>query len=75
VSEARKMVEDARAGGSEAMQSLRSEMSRLREEASREVEGVLTEDQIPEYRKIQSEIQERMQNRMREGRPPPPPRR
>jgi len=73
VAKARKMVEDARAEGPEAMQDLRSEMMRMREEASQEVEKVLTEEQIPEYRKIQAEIRERMQDRMRQGRQQPPP--
>jgi hypothetical protein len=63
------MFETARGEGREAMMELRPRMEELGEETSEQVEALLTEDQIPEYRKIQAEIQEQRQSRMRQRRP------
>lgn len=71
--ETRDLVDRARTDGPEAMQDLRSDLTELRLETGLLVEAILTEEQIPEYRKIQQEIQERIRNRGRDRRPPPPP--
>ncbi len=63
------MFETARGEGREAMMELRPRMEELGEETREQVEALLTEDQIPEYRKIQAEIQEQRQSRMRQRRP------
>ncbi len=63
------MFESARGEGREAMMELRPRMEELRKKTSEQVEALLTEDQIPEYRKIQAEIQEQRQSRMRQRRP------
>jgi len=63
------MFETARGAGREAMMELRPRMEELGEETREQVEALLTEDQIPEYRKIQAEIQEQRQSRMRQRRP------
>ena len=63
------MFETARGEGREAMMELRPRMEELGEETSEQVEALLTEDQIPEYRKIQAEIQEQRQSRMQQRRP------
>ncbi len=63
------MFESARGEGREAMMELRPKMEELRKKTSEQVEALLTEDQIPEYGKIQAEIQEQRQSRMRQRRP------
>ncbi len=65
------MFETARGEGREAMMELRPRMEELGEETREQVEALLTEDQIPEYRKIQAEIQKQRQSRMRQRRPGP----
>jgi len=54
--------------GREAMMEMRPKMEQLGKETSEQVEALLTEDQIPEYRKIQAENQERRQS-MRQRQP------
>lgn len=66
---AREMIGAARAQGREAMEAMRPKLQELQEATNTEVEGLLTEDQIPEYHKIQAEIQE-MRRSMRQQRPP-----
>ena len=63
------MFETARGEGREAMMELRPRMEELGKKTTEQVEALLTEDQIPEYRIIQAEIQEQRQNRMRQRRP------
>ena len=66
---ARDMIGAARSQGREAMEALRPKLRELQTNTNRQVEAVLTEDQIPEYHKIQAEIQE-MRRSMRQQRPP-----
>jgi hypothetical protein len=66
---AREMIGAARAQGREAMEAMRPKLQELQEDTSTEVEGFLTEDQIPEDHKIQAEMQE-MRGSMRQQRPP-----
>ncbi len=65
---AREMMESARGQGREAMMDVREKMGQLQNETSEQVEAVLTEDQIPEYREIQAELQEQRRSRMRQRR-------
>ena len=65
---AQEMISVARAQGREAMGAMRPKLQELQEDANRQVEALLTEDQIPEYRKIQAELQERRRS-MRQRRP------
>jgi len=48
---------------------MRPKLQELQEDTNAQVEALLTEDQIPEYHKIQAEIQE-MRRSMRQQRPP-----
>jgi hypothetical protein len=66
---AREMMGTARAGGREAMEAMRPKLQELQEDTTAEVEALLTEEQIPEYHKIQAEIQE-MRRSMRRQRAP-----
>ena len=66
---ARDMIGAARSQGREAMEALRPKLRELQTNTNRQVEAVLTEDQIPEYHKIQAEIQE-MRRSIRQQRPP-----
>jgi hypothetical protein len=59
----------ARGQGREAMREMRPKMDQLQAETSEQIEALLTEDQIPEYREIQAEIQEQRQARMRQRQP------
>jgi hypothetical protein len=52
---ARELMGTARAGDREAMEAMRP---KLQEQTNKQVEEVLTEEQIPEYHEIQAEIQE-----------------
>lgn len=63
------MMGTARAGGREAMEAMRPKLQELQEQTNKQVEEVLTEDQIPEYHEIQAEIQE-MRRSMRRQRAP-----
>ena len=69
---AREMMESARGQGREAMMEVREKMGQLQNETSEQVEAVLTEDQIPQYREIQAELQEQRRSRMRQRRPERP---
>lgn len=61
---------DAVAGqGREAMAEMRPKMQRLYTETDARVEALLTEEQIPEYRKVQAEIREARRSRMRRREP------
>ena len=66
---AQEMISVARAEGREAMGAMRPKLQRLQEDTNAQVEALLTEDQIPEYHKIQAEIQE-LRRSMRQQRPP-----
>ena len=66
---AREMIGAARAQGREAMEAMRPKLQQLRTDTNKQVEALLNEDQIPEYHKIQAEIQE-MRRSMRQQRPP-----
>ena len=66
---AQEMISVARAEGREAMGAMRPKLQRLQEDTNAQVEALLTEDQIPEYHKIQAEVQE-MRRSMRQQRPP-----
>ena len=66
---AQEMISVARAEGREAMGAMRPKLQELQEDTNAQVEALLTEDQIPEYHKIQAEIQE-MRRSMRQQRPP-----
>ncbi len=66
---AREMIGAARAQGREAMEEMRPKLQELQTDTNKQVEALLTEDQIPEYHKIQAEIQE-MRRSMRQQRPP-----
>lgn len=66
---AQEMISVARAEGREAMGAMRPKLQRLQEVTNAQVEALLTEDQIPEYQKIQAEIQE-LRRSMRQQRPP-----
>lgn len=66
---AQEMIGVARAQGREAMGAMRPKLQELQEDTNKQVQAVLTEDQIPEYHKIQAEIQE-MRRSMRQRRPP-----
>ena len=66
---AREMMGAARAGGREAMEAMRPKLQELQEETNKQVEELLTEDQIPEYHKIQAEIQERRRTMRRQRAP------
>ena len=66
---AQEMISVARAAGREAMGAARPKLQELQEDTNAQVEALLTEDQIPEYHKIQAEIQE-MRRSMRQQRPP-----
>ena len=66
---AQEMISVARAEGREAMGAMRPKLQRLQEYTNAQVEALLTEDQIPEYHKIQAEIQE-LRRSMRQQRPP-----
>jgi hypothetical protein len=66
---AQEMIGAARAQGREAMGAMRPKLQELQEDTNKQVQAVLTEDQIPEYHKIQAEIQE-MRRSMRQRRPP-----
>ena len=66
---AREMMGAARAEGREAMEAMRPKLQELQEETNRQVEELLTEDQIPEYHKIQAEIQERRRSMRRQRAP------
>jgi len=59
------MFEAVRGQGREAMMEMRPKMEQLQTETNEQIEGVLEEDQIPEYRKIQAEIREQRQSRQR----------
>ena len=63
------MFEAVRGQGREAMLEMRPKMEQLRTETNEQIEGVLEEDQIPEYRKIQAEIREQRQSRQRQRQP------
>jgi hypothetical protein len=63
------MIGAARAQGREAMEEMRPKLQELQTDTNKQVEALLTEDQIPEYHKIQAEIQE-MRRSMRQQRPP-----
>jgi hypothetical protein len=65
----REMMGAARAGGREAMEAMRPRLQELQEETNKQVEELLTEDQIPEYHKIQAEIQERRRSMRRQRAP------
>ncbi len=60
------MFEAVRGQGREAMMEMRPRMEQLQAETNEQIEGVLEEDQIPEYRKIQGEIREQRQSRQRQ---------
>ena len=64
----RQMFDAARAQGREAMGEMRPKMMELQADTNEQIEAMLTEDQIPEYRKIQAEIQERRRS-MRQRQP------
>jgi len=66
---AREMIGAARAQGREAMEAMRPQLQELQTDTNKQVERLLTEDQIPEYHKIQAEIRE-MRRSMRQQRPP-----
>ena len=66
---ARDMIEAARAGGRDAMMEMRPKLGEVQIETNEQVEALLTGEQIPEYQKIQAEIQAQRQNR-RERRQP-----
>jgi hypothetical protein len=66
---AREMMGAARAGGREAMEAMRPKLQELQEDTTADVEALLTEEQIPEYHKIQAELQE-MRRSMRRQRAP-----
>ncbi|MBT8478304.1 MAG: hypothetical protein KJO06_05255 [Gemmatimonadetes bacterium] len=59
------MFEAVRGQGREAMREMRPKMEQLQTETSEQIEGVLEEDQLPEYREIQGQIRE--QRRSRQG--------
>jgi Spy/CpxP family protein refolding chaperone len=61
----REMFEAARAQSREAMDEIRPKMAQLQAETSRQIEALLTENQIPEYHKIQAELQERRRSMRR----------
>ncbi len=65
---AQEMFEAVSGQGREAMMEMRPKMEQLGKETSEQVEALLTEDQIPEYRKIQAENQERRRS-MRQRQP------
>ncbi|MGB5301890.1 MAG: hypothetical protein WBO43_12515 [Gemmatimonadota bacterium] len=67
--QAQEMISVARGQGREAMGALRPKLQALQTDNNKQVEALLTEDQIPEYHKIQAEIQE-MRRSMRQQRPP-----
>jgi len=64
----REMFEAARSQGRQAMAEMRPKMAEIQAETNQQIEALLTEDQIPEYRKIQAEIQERRRS-MRQRQP------
>jgi hypothetical protein len=66
---AQEMFEAVSGQGREAMMEMRPKMEQLQKETSERVEELLTEDQIPEYRKIQEEIREQRRTRMRQRQP------
>jgi len=66
---AQEMISVARAQGREAMEAIRPKLQEFQEDANKHVEELLTEDQIPEYHKIQAEVRE-MRRSMRQQRPP-----
>ena len=66
---AQEMISVARGQGREAMGAMRPKLQELQEDTNAQVEALLTEDQIPEYHKIQAEVQE-MRRSMRQQRPP-----
>ena len=65
----REMFEAVRGQGREAMMEMRPEMEKLQAETNEQIEALLEDDQIPEYRKIQAEIREQRRGRIR-GRQP-----
>ena len=66
---AREMMGTARAGGREAMEAMRPKLQELQKDTNTQVEDLLNDEQIPEYHKIQAEIQE-MRRSMRRQRAP-----
>ena len=65
----REMFEAVRGQGREAMEDMRPKMMELQADTNEQIEHILTEDQIPEYRKIQAEIREQRQSRQRQRQP------
>jgi len=63
------MLAVARGQGRDAMMEMRPKMTELQEDTNEQIEALLTEHQIPEYREIQAEIQEQWQTRMRQRQP------
>jgi hypothetical protein len=66
---AQEMMGAAREQGRAGMQAMRPKMQELQEQTNAQVEALLTEEQIPEYHRIQAEIQEMRRTRMQQ-RPP-----
>ena len=60
------MMENARGGGREAMMEMRPKFEELRKETDSQVESFLTDEQIPEYRKIREEMDAQRRERRRQ---------
>ena len=65
----REMFEAVRGQGRDAMMEMRPKMEELQAETDEQIEALLNEDQVPEYRKLQTEMREQRRSRMRERRP------
>ncbi len=60
------MMEKARGGGRQAMMEMRPQMEELRQETDSQVESLLAEEQVPEYRKIREEMDAQRRERRRQ---------
>ena len=61
------LVQNYRGKGLRGMRSLRNEMQELREKTEKQLETILTETQMEEFRKMQDEQRKKMRDKIRSG--------